>query len=107
MLPIDVQYSQNLFSQARREVKQDLSLLQKLQQSTTGTIFGNQKPETMRDLARIDSVENHVFEESSRINSTWGGNLVDFVRATKYLEIIEKYDLPSQVPFPFLFYCIA
>ncbi|OLS28454.1 MAG: putative L-lysine-epsilon aminotransferase [Candidatus Heimdallarchaeota archaeon LC_2] len=42
---------------------------------------------------RIDSVENNVFEESSRINSTWGGNLVDMVRATKYLEIIEKYNL--------------
>ncbi|MHA2249095.1 MAG: L-lysine 6-transaminase [Candidatus Kariarchaeaceae archaeon] len=46
---------------------------------------------------RIDTVEDHVFQESSRINSTWGGNLVDFVRATKYLEIIEKYDLTSQV----------
>jgi L-lysine 6-transaminase len=42
---------------------------------------------------RIDSVEKNVFEESSRINSTWGGNLVDMVRATKYLEIIETYDL--------------
>jgi len=39
---------------------------------------------------RIDEVENNVFEESSRINSTWGGNLVDMVRFTKILEIIEE-----------------
>ncbi|RLJ09468.1 MAG: L-lysine 6-transaminase [Candidatus Aenigmatarchaeota archaeon] len=39
---------------------------------------------------RIREVENNVFEESSRINSTWGGNLTDMVRATKYLEVIEK-----------------
>jgi L-lysine 6-transaminase len=43
--------------------------------------------------SRIDSVENNVFQESSRINSTWGGNLVDFVRSSKYLEIIDKYNL--------------
>lgn len=39
---------------------------------------------------RIDEVNGHVFEESSRINSTFGGNLVDMVRATRYLEIIEE-----------------
>jgi L-lysine 6-transaminase len=38
---------------------------------------------------RIDDV-NNVFKVSSRINSTWGGNLVDMVRATAYFEIIEK-----------------
>jgi L-lysine 6-transaminase len=27
---------------------------------------------------------------SSRINSTWGGNLVDMVRSQRYLEIIEE-----------------
>lgn len=37
---------------------------------------------------RIDEVENNVFHESSRLNSTWGGNLVDMVRFRKYLEII-------------------
>ncbi len=37
---------------------------------------------------RIEEVENHVFQEASRINSTWGGNLVDMVRFRKYLEII-------------------
>ena len=42
---------------------------------------------------RIDEVENNVFSESSRINSTWGGNLVDMVRFTKILEIIEEENL--------------
>ncbi|MFQ5706999.1 MAG: L-lysine 6-transaminase [bacterium] len=42
---------------------------------------------------RIDEVENHVFQESSRINSTWGGNLVDMVRFRKYLEIITTENL--------------
>jgi L-lysine 6-transaminase len=44
---------------------------------------------------RIDEVDNNVFHESSRINSTWGGNLVDMVRFTIYLEIIEKENLVS------------
>ncbi|MHA1668263.1 MAG: L-lysine 6-transaminase [Candidatus Heimdallarchaeaceae archaeon] len=42
---------------------------------------------------KIKEVKNNVFEESSRINSTWGGNLTDMVRVTRYLEIIEKHDL--------------
>ncbi|UJG44272.1 MAG: L-lysine 6-transaminase [Candidatus Heimdallarchaeum endolithica] len=42
---------------------------------------------------RIKEVENNVFEESSRINSTWGGNLIDIVRATKYLEVIKEENL--------------
>lgn len=42
---------------------------------------------------RIDEVEDNVFTVSSRINSTWGGNLVDMVRAQRYLEIIEESDL--------------
>jgi len=29
---------------------------------------------------RVDEVENNVFHESSRLNSTWGGNVVDMVR---------------------------
>src|SRR5215468_1884414 len=41
---------------------------------------------------RIDDVEN-VFKISSRINSTWGGNLVDMVRSARYFEIIEEEDL--------------
>tara|TARA_B100001250_G_scaffold408766_1_gene431759 strand:- start:689 stop:2029 length:1341 start_codon:yes stop_codon:yes gene_type:complete len=42
---------------------------------------------------RLDEVENNVFKESSRINSTFGGNLVDMVRFTIYLEVIEKEKL--------------
>lgn len=41
---------------------------------------------------RIDDVDN-VFSVSSRINSTWGGNLADMVRCAKYLEIIVEEDL--------------
>jgi L-lysine 6-transaminase len=36
---------------------------------------------------RIDEVKDNCFKISSRINSTWGGNVVDMVRATAYLEI--------------------
>lgn len=42
---------------------------------------------------RVREVKNNVFEEKSRINSTWGGNLVDFVRSQKYLEIIRDESL--------------
>tara|TARA_X000001036_G_scaffold417550_1_gene435619 strand:- start:84 stop:1394 length:1311 start_codon:yes stop_codon:yes gene_type:complete len=42
---------------------------------------------------RVDEVEGNVFQESSRINSTWGGSLVDMVRLTIYLELIEKENL--------------
>lgn len=42
---------------------------------------------------KIREVKNNVFEEKSRINSTWGGNLVDFVRAQRYLEIIHEDNL--------------
>ncbi|MFW6206279.1 MAG: L-lysine 6-transaminase [Gemmatimonadota bacterium] len=39
---------------------------------------------------RVDEVEGNVFHTSSRINSTWGGNLVDMVRAARYLQIMEE-----------------
>lgn len=39
---------------------------------------------------RADEVKENVFHKSSRINSTWGGNLVDMVRSRKYLEIIHE-----------------
>lgn len=42
---------------------------------------------------KIDEVEDNVFHVSSRINSTWGGNLTDMVRFTKYLEVIEEENL--------------
>ena len=40
--------------------------------------------------ARVDEVEPNCFTEPSRINSTWGGNTVDMVRATQYLKVIER-----------------
>jgi len=39
---------------------------------------------------RVDEVPDNVFRTSSRINSTWGGNLTDMVRSRRYLEIIER-----------------
>ena len=39
---------------------------------------------------RVDDVPDNVFHKSSRINSTWGGNLVDMVRCAKYLEVIDE-----------------
>jgi len=39
---------------------------------------------------RLDEEPDNVFHVSSRINSTWGGNLVDMVRSQRYLEIIEE-----------------
>ncbi len=39
---------------------------------------------------RIDEIEDNCFTTPGRINSTWGGNLADMVRATKILQIIEK-----------------
>jgi L-lysine 6-transaminase len=39
---------------------------------------------------RVDDIDTNVFHVSSRINSTWGGNLVDMVRAARYLQIIEE-----------------
>ncbi len=46
---------------------------------------------------RIDEVENNVFQLSSRINSTWGGNLVDMVRCRRFIEIIEAEGLQARV----------
>ena len=42
---------------------------------------------------KVDIEPENVFHQSSRINSTWGGNLIDMARATKYLEIIEEEKL--------------
>jgi len=42
---------------------------------------------------RIDAVKCNVFSERSRINSTFGGNLIDMVRATHILRIIQEEDL--------------
>jgi len=42
---------------------------------------------------RVDEVADNVFHVSSRINSTWGGNLTDMVRARRILEVIEADEL--------------
>jgi L-lysine 6-transaminase len=42
---------------------------------------------------RVDEVPDNVFHVSSRINSTWGGNLVDMVRSRRILETIEADEL--------------
>ncbi|MGA5759023.1 L-lysine 6-transaminase [Nonomuraea bangladeshensis] len=39
---------------------------------------------------RVDLVPDNVFQVSGRINSTWGGGLVDMVRSRGILEIIER-----------------
>jgi L-lysine 6-transaminase len=39
---------------------------------------------------RIDEVKDNVFKVAGRLNSTWGGSLVDMVRSQRYLEIIEE-----------------
>ncbi|MDX1672113.1 MAG: L-lysine 6-transaminase [Balneolaceae bacterium] len=42
---------------------------------------------------RVDDIETNCFRVSSRINSTWGGNLVDMVRFGEILTIIEEENL--------------
>ncbi len=45
---------------------------------------------------KVDEIEDNVFAVSSRINSTWGGNLTDMVRARHTLEIIESERLTER-----------
>ena len=74
----------------------------------TGTMWAFQQMGMIPDIAcfgkktqicgimvseRVREAEGNVFEVSSRINSTWGGNLVDMVRCQRYLEIIEEEKL--------------
>ena len=42
---------------------------------------------------RIFDIEENVFTVASRINSTWGGNLTDMVRAQRFFEIIDDENL--------------
>lgn len=42
---------------------------------------------------KVDAIEHNVFQEASRINSTWGGNLVDMVRSKLYIDIIDEENL--------------
>lgn len=70
---------------------------------TTGSMWACQQLGVMPDLLvfgkktqvcgfmstdRIDQVERNVFRVSSRLNSTWGGNLADMVRGARYLQIM-------------------
>jgi L-lysine 6-transaminase len=48
---------------------------------------------------RVDEVPDNVFVVGSRINSTWGGNLTDMVRARRILEIIESDELIARADF--------
>ncbi|WP_187689514.1 L-lysine 6-transaminase [Nocardia wallacei] len=45
---------------------------------------------------RVDEVPDNVFAVSSRLNSTWGGNLTDMVRARRILEVIEREELAAR-----------
>lgn len=44
---------------------------------------------------KFDQVEHHVFKESSRINSTFGGDFMDMLRFKLILEVIEQENLLS------------
>lgn len=46
---------------------------------------------------KIDQVPNNVFQESSRINSTFGGNYIDMIRFKLILEVIEQENLLENV----------
>jgi L-lysine 6-transaminase len=54
-------------------------------------VFGK-KMQTCGIIAtgRVDEIRDNCFSTPGRINSTWGGNLADMVRATKILQIIEE-----------------
>ena len=42
---------------------------------------------------RLDEIENHCFNTSGRLGSTWGGNHLDMIRATKIIDIIKEDNL--------------
>ena len=42
---------------------------------------------------KVEESDDNVFSTSSRINSTWGGNLVDMVRGATILEVIHEEKL--------------
>ncbi len=46
---------------------------------------------------RIDEVADNCFKVSSRINSTWGGNAVDMVRASEFLKIYRDENILDYV----------
>ncbi|MDR0648976.1 MAG: L-lysine 6-transaminase [Synergistaceae bacterium] len=46
---------------------------------------------------RVDEVKDNCFRVSSRINSTWGGTVVDMVRSTEYLKIYRDENILDYV----------
>ena len=42
---------------------------------------------------RLDEVEDNAFRLPGRLNSTWGGNFTDMVRATHFMQIMEEEKL--------------
>ncbi len=46
---------------------------------------------------KLDQVDHNVFQESSRINSTFGGNYIDMIRFKLILEVIEQENLLENV----------
>jgi L-lysine 6-transaminase len=46
---------------------------------------------------RIEEVQDNVFAEPTRISSTWGAHLTDFVRLTRILEIMFEEDTLTNV----------
>ena len=46
---------------------------------------------------RLDEVPEHVFQRSSRINSTWGGQLVDMIRCRRFIELIGEQNLAQNI----------
>ncbi len=47
----------------------------------------------LANKAKFDEIPNNVFKESSRINSTFGGNFIDVMRLKLIMEVIEKENL--------------
>lgn len=46
---------------------------------------------------KMNQVENNVFHESSRLNSTFGGNFIDMIRFKLILDVIEQENLLDNV----------
>jgi L-lysine 6-transaminase len=46
---------------------------------------------------RVDEINDNCFKVSGRINSTWGGNLVDMVRSTEIMKIMEEEKIVNNV----------
>jgi L-lysine 6-transaminase len=49
---------------------------------------------------KVDEIKDNCFKISSRINSTWGGTVVDMVRSTRYLEIYRDENVLDYVAGP-------